>query len=158
MMRKRSWKPYAFWIVLAEAVGGLSGWLTREGMKTYQAAAVKPALSPPGWVFPVVWGVLFALMGIGAARVYQSPASGVRSRGLLLFLVQLGFNFCWSFLFFSFQAYGFALAWLIVLWALILWMTLTFYQADRPAAWLQVPYLLWVAFAAYLNYGTWMLN
>ncbi len=157
-MRKRTWKPYAFWIVLSEAAGALSGWLTREGTKAYQAAAVKPALSPPGWVFPAVWAVLFALMGAGAARVYLSPASGARSKGLLLFLVQLAFNFCWSIIFFNFRAYGFALLWLIVLWGLILWMTLTFYRADRTAVWLQVPYLLWVAFAGYLNYGTWTLN
>lgn len=157
-MKKRTWKPYAAWIVFAEAVGGLSGWLSREGTKLYQETAFKPPLSPPGWVFPVVWGVLFALMGTGAARVYLSPAGRARSRGLLLFLVQLAFNFCWSLIFFNLRAYGFALLWLLVLWGLILWMTLTFYRADRPAAWLQVPYLLWVAFAAYLNFGTWTLN
>ncbi len=157
-MKKRTWKPYAAWIVFAEAVGGLSGWLSREGMELYQETAFKPPLSPPGWVFPVVWGVLFALMGIGAARVYLSPAGRARSRGLLLFLVQLAFNFCWSLIFFNLRAYGFALLWLLVLWGLILWMTLTFYRADRPAAWLQVPDLLWVAFAAYLNFGTWTLN
>ncbi len=142
----------------AGAVGGLSGWLTREGARAYQETAVKPALSPPGWVFPVVWAVLFALMGAGAARAYLSRASRARSRGLLLFLVQLAFNFCWSIIFFNLRQYGFALLWLAVLWGLIWWMTFTFYQSDRPAAWMQIPYLLWVAFAAYLNYGAWRLN
>lgn len=157
-MKKTPWKTYILWIILAEAVGGLSGWLTRDGVKLYQATVQQPPLSPPGFVFPVVWGILFALMGIGAARVYLSPASGARSRGLLLFFVQLLFNFCWSILFFNLQAFGLSLLWLIVLWVLILWMILTFHKADPPAAWLQVPYLLWVTFAAYLNFGVWMLN
>ena len=84
--------------------------------------------------------------------------SGLRSRSLLLFLVQLAFNFFWSIIFFQFQNFGFALVWLAVLWALILWMLLSFLQVDCTAGWLQVPYLLWVTFAAYLNWGVWLLN
>lgn len=152
------WKAYAVWVVLAEAVGGLSGWLTRNGMEIYKKEAVKPPLSPPSVVFPIVWVILFALMGIGAARVYMAPASAARSRSLRLFLLQLLFNFFWSILFFHFQNFGFALVWLVVLWLLILWMTLSFRRVDAVAAWLQGPYLLWVAFAAYLNLGVWMLN
>ncbi len=158
MSLKNNWKTYAFWILLAEGVGALSGWLTREGMKLYEQAVVQPPLSPPGWVFPVVWGVLYALMGIGAARVYLAPASSNRSRGLRLFLVQLAFNFFWSIIFFNLQAYFFALIWLLALWALILWMILAFRRVDTPAAWLQVPYLLWVTFALYLTFGVWTLN
>ena len=101
---------------------------------------------------------VFALMGIGAARVYLAPPSGLRSRSLLLFLVQLAFNFFWSIIFFQFQNFGFALVWLAVLWALILWMLLSVLQVDCTAGWLQVPYLLWVTFAAYLNWGVWLLN
>lgn len=157
-MKTHTWKPYAFWILLAELTGGLSGWLTRRGMELYKAAVVKPPLSPPSAVFPVVWTALFALMGIGAARVYLAPASRARSRSLGLFLVQLAFNFCWSILFFHFQRFGLAFFWLIGLWLLILWMTLCFRRADRTAALLQIPYLLWVAFAAYLNLGVWILN
>lgn len=157
-MKTHRWKPYAFWIVFTEAVGGLSGWLTRNGTEIYKAAIEKPPLSPPGIVFPIVWVLLFALMGIGAARVYMAPASAARSRSLRLFLVQLIFNFFWSILFFNLQSFGFALLWLIALWALILWMTLSFRKLDAPAAALQVPYLLWAAFAAYLNLGVWLLN
>lgn len=157
-MKKQSWKPYAFWILLAEGVGALSGWLTREGSKVYNETILQPPLSPPGIVFPIVWAVLYALMGIGAARVYLSPASGARSRGLLLFLIQLAFNFLWSIVFFNLQAFGFAFVWLVALWLLIAWMTVTFWQVDKAAALLQIPYLLWVAFAGYLNLGVWMLN
>ena len=157
-MEKSTWKTYAFWIVLAEAVGALSGWLTRKSVKIYNAAVKQPPLSPPSIVFPIVWGILFILMGMGAARIYLSPASKARSRSLLLFLVQLAFNFFWSIIFFNLQAFGFAFLWLIALWILILLMILSFREVDQPAAWLQLPYLLWVSFAAYLNFGVWLLN
>ena len=155
---KKAWKTYALWILLAEAVGALSGWLTREGTRIYTETAVRPPLSPPSAVFPVVWVILFALMGIGAARIWRSPPSKFRSRGLLLFFVQLAFNFVWSILFFNLERYGLAFGWLIVLWVLILGMILTFRRIDRKAALLQIPYLLWVSFAAYLNLGVWLLN
>lgn len=155
---KGKWKPYLFWILAAEAVGGLSGWLTREGTKIYQQTVAQPPLSPPGWVFPVVWGILYALMGISAARISLAPQSASRSRGLNLFITQLIVNFFWSLIFFNTGAYGFALLWLLLLWVLVLWMILTFRKIDPLAAWLQVPYLLWLTFAAYLNYGVWMLN
>ena len=119
---------------------------------------IVPPLSPPAIVFPIVWGILFALMGIGAARIYLAPTSGARSRSLLLFLIQLIFNFFWSIIFFNFQAYGFAFIWLLILWFLILLMILSFRKVDKLAAWLQLPYLLWVTFAAYLNFGVWLLN
>ncbi len=155
---KRTVKAYALWIAIAEAVGALAGFLTREGTKLYAASVAKPPLSPPALVFPIVWAILYALMGVGAARVALTPASPLRTRGLLLFLLQLAFNFVWSILFFDFQAFGFAFIWLVILWALILMMALTFGRVDRPAALLQIPYLVWVAFAGYLNLGVWLLN
>ena len=157
-MKPISWKTYAFWILFSEGVGALSGWLTRAGAAQYAQHMLKPPLSPPAFVFPVVWGILFALMGIGAARVDASPASQARTRSLLLFLIQLAVNFCWSILFFNLHRFGFSFFWLLALWGLILWMLLSFRRVDVPAAWLQVPYLLWVTFAAYLNFGVWMLH
>jgi len=157
-MKKFNWKPYVFWIALAEGVGALAGWLTRDGLDIYKQTVTQPPLSPPSFIFPIVWAILYALMGIGAARVYLTPASNARSRGLLLWLVQLAFNFLWSIVFFNLQAYAFAFFWLIALWLLILWMTISFYQVDKTAALLQIPYLLWVAFAGYLTFGVWMLN
>jgi len=157
-VRKQTWKTYVFWIVLTEAVGALAGLLTREATQLYNATIQKPPLSPPAIVFPIVWAILYALMGVSAARVYLMPPSVARSRGLLLYLVQLFFNFFWSVIFFNFQAFGLAFVWLVVLWVLILWMILTFRRVDPLAAALQVPYLLWVTFAGYLNFGVWMLN
>ena len=147
-----------FWILLAEAVGALSGWLTREGTQIYAQTIVKPPLSPPGWVFPVVWAILYVLMGIGAAKVYQAPASKTRSMGLNLFITQLVVNFFWSPIFFNLQAFGFSLLWLLLLWGLVLWMILVFRKVKPLAAKLQIPYLLWLTFAAYLNFGVWYLN
>lgn len=158
MKRQWSWKTYVFWILLAEGVGGLSGILTREGTQRYLETAAKPPLTPPGIVFPIVWTVLFLLMGIGAARIWLTPPTEDRSKALKIFLLQLGVNFFWSVLFFNWECYAFSLVWLLGLWMLILWMIVLYSRLDRPAALLQIPYLLWVSFAAYLNYGVWVLN
>lgn len=157
-MKKGTWKVYALWIAATEAIGALAGFLTRDGVKVYQATAVKPPLTPPPVVFPIVWSILFVLMGISAARIYLSPPSADRSRSLTLYAVQLAFNFLWSILFFGLHFYGGALLWLLALWLLILWMIVSFRKVDPAAAWLQIPYLLWVTFAAYLNFGVWRLN
>lgn len=157
-MNKQTWKTYAFWIGLSEAVGFLSGWLSREGTALFGQTALQPPLSPTAWVFPVVWTVLYALMGISAARISLAPPSPERSRGLNIFVTQLVVNFFWSLIFFNAQAYGFAVLWLLLLWGLVLWMILTFYKADPIAAFLQIPYLIWLTFAAYLNIGVWLLN
>lgn len=139
-------------------MGALSGWLTREGTAVYAQTIMKPPLSPPGWVFPVVWTLLYALMGIGAAKVYLTPPSKMRSLGLNLFVLQLMVNFFWSPIFFNLQAFGFAFFWLLLLWGLVVWMIVTFWKVDPLAAKLQIPYLLWLTFAAYLNFGVWYLN
>lgn len=157
-MKKKTWKIYAFWIILAEAVGALSGWLTSEGMKVYTETINQPPLSPPSWLFPIVWIILYALMGIGAARVSLAPKSKERSLGLNLFVIQLIMNFFWSPIFFNAQAFGTALLWLVLLWILVLAMILVFRKVDKPAGNIQIPYLLWLTFAAYLNYGVWQLN
>ena len=155
-MKQIRWKPYLLFLLLTEAVGALAGFLTRRGVQNYHSVP-KSALTPPDWVFPVVWAILFLLMAIGAARVSRSD-SPKRTAALTLFGVQLAANFLWSLVFFNLQAFGFAFFWLIVLWVLILIMTLLFARVDRIAAWLQLPYLLWVIFAGYLNCLTWLLN
>lgn len=152
-------KPdYLRWIALTETAGILSGILSREGTDVYEQTALKPALAPPGIVFPIVWTILYALMGFGAARIAAAPDSRTLRQGLNLFMIQLIMNFFWSLIFFNAQAYGFALVWLLVMWILILGMIVWFFRVDRTAALLQIPYLLWVTFAGYLNYGVWMLN
>lgn len=152
------WKTYGKWIALSEGIGALAGFLTREGVKWYSQYAKKPALTPPPAAFPIAWGILYALMGAGAARIAMEPPSEARTAALRTFYIQLGANFLWSILFFNFRAYGAAFVLLTALWALIVWMALSFARLDRTAALLQIPYLLWVFFAGYLNLGVWTLN
>ena len=157
-MKKKAWPTYLLWILFPEAVGLLAGWLTREGARVYSTAIVKPLLSPPPIAFPIAWGILYLLMGIGVARVYLHAASPHRTRGIRLFLVQLAMNFAWCFLFFQFRVFAAAFFWLLILLALVIWMAVTFRRADRLAAGLQIPYVLWLAFAGYLSLRVWMLN
>ena len=124
----------------------------------FAESVLQPPLSPPAVLFPIVWTVLYALMGIGAARIWLAPKTAARDRALNLYVAQLIVNFFWSPIFFNVQAYGFALLWLLLLWVLVLWMIMAFRKVDPLAAWLQIPYLVWLTFAAYLNYGVWMLN
>ena len=157
-MQQNRWKTYTFWILLAEATGILSGFLTRNASQIFSESVIQPPLSPPALLFPVVWTILYALMGISAARISLQPASVERTKGLFLFLIQLVVNFSWSPIFFNAQAYGLAFLWLILLWILVLSMIRTFYKTDPLAAYLQIPYLLWLTFAAYLSAGVWYLN
>ncbi len=156
ILKKFKWQPYVIFILFTEAVGALAGILTQNSMEAYEALT-KPPLTPPSIVFPIVWGVLFLLMGIGAARIYLSDKPG-RKRALVIFGIQLAVNFFWSLLFFNLQALGFSFIWLTGLWILIILMIVSFWKVDRLAALLQIPYLLWVTFAGYLNLAIWLLN
>lgn len=141
-----------------EAVGGLSGILSRNGIELYADTVRKPVFSPPEILFPVVWTVLYALMAIGAARIASAQGGPQRSLALNVFVVQLVVNFFWSLIFFNTQAFGAAFLWLLLLWVLIVAMIVLFSAVDMLSALLQIPYLLWVTFAGYLNYGVWQLN
>ena len=140
------------------AVGGLSGWVTRGAMEDFQALN-QPPLAPPGWLFPVVWTVLFVLMGIASYLVVRSqgPEKPVK-RALIFYGIQLGFNFLWSILFFNLGLYLVSFFWLVLLWCFILLTTLQFSALDRRTFWLMLPNLAWVAFAGYLNLGIFWLN
>ena len=155
--RKKPWVVTAVAIVLTLLVGGIATLLTQSGMADYDAMA-KPSLTPPDIVFPIVWGILYGLMGIGMARVTLSARSEERTDAMQVYLLQLAVNFVWSIFFFNLQSYGGALIVLLILLALIIWMISRFHRVDSPAALLQIPYVLWVSFAAYLNAGVWVLN
>ena len=156
-MKNRKLWVYAVAIAIPEAVGALAGYLTRGGIQNFQNVA-QSALTPPDIVFPIVWTILYALMGISSARIWLSEDSPQRTEGLSVYLFQLIFNFFWSIFFFNMEAYGFSFLWILGLWLLIVRMVRSFSKVDKPAAWLQVPYLLWVSFAAYLNYQVWQMN
>ncbi|MBQ7836410.1 MAG: tryptophan-rich sensory protein [Clostridia bacterium] len=155
---KIKWKELVAAILIPLAVGGLSAFITGDSMAAFEAVK-QPPLSPPGWLFPVVWTVLYILMGISSYLIYISDApraDKVLSLGLYGF--QLFFNFFWSIIFFSLEKYLFAFVWLFALWLLILMTILAFRGISKTAAWLLVPYLLWVTFAGYLNLGIYLLN
>lgn len=157
-MRKDAWKQYIFWVVVSEAAGVISGLMSMEGMKIYAQQAVQPGFAPPDIVFPIVWTILYALMGIGMARVQLYGSIPGKSKAGNLFLSQLVVNFFWPLVFFNAQAYGLALVFLVVLWILTAQMIDAFRREDRLAGNLQLPYLLWLSFAALLNEQVWQLN
>lgn len=116
----------------------------------------KPVLAPPGWVFPVAWTILYILMGIASYLVLTSGKPN--DAALTVYGIQLVFNFFWSIIFFNLEMYLFAFIWLVVLWLLIFKTAILFYQISKPAGYLMIPYLLWVAFAGYLNLSIYLLN
>lgn len=158
MTKNIKWKQLLPALMLPLALGGLSAWLNRGAMADY-AALNKPPLSPPGWLFPVVWTLLFLLMGLASYLVAVSPVSDRRrGRALRLYLVQLGFCFFWGSLFFGLGARFAAFVWLLLLLGLALVCCLLFWHIHHRAGALLLPYLLWLLFAAYLNLSLWLIN
>jgi benzodiazapine receptor len=150
-------KPLVLSLLISLGVGGLSGLLISGSTGVYESA-LRPPLSPPAAVFPVVWTILYILMGISAYLIWMSSPSPERKRALTIYGVQLGVNFIWPLLFFCAQAFFPAFLWLVLLLILVIVMISAFSRLNRTAALLQVPYLVWTVFAAYLNLGVWFLN
>lgn len=148
--------PLIFSICISLGVGAASAFFTMNSMNVYKDL-VKPSLSPPGWIFPVVWTVLFILMGISAYLVYIS-ASPYRNSALRIYVLQLLVNFFWSIIFFNLEMYLLAFIWLLLLAVLIVLMIASFARVNKAAAYLQIPYLIWVLFAGYLNLSIYLLN
>ena len=148
----RKYKPYIIEILIALAVGGLSAYLTKDSMATFEALK-KPPFSPPAVLFPVVWTILFVLMGISAGMIYKKSGSVP-----FIYRLSLIVNFLWSIIFFNMEAYLFAFVWLLLLLVLIILTITEYVKTDKTAAYLQIPYLIWVIFAGYLNFFIWYLN
>ena len=145
-------------VATALLIGILAAVLTGGGMEAFESVN-KPPLSPPGWLFPIVWTILYILMGVAFYLVNQSGASQEeRNIATRLYGVQLIVNFFWPILFFGFGWYGVAFLWLVLLWILILLTIIQFNKISKTAAYLMIPYLVWVTFAGYLNLGIWLLN
>ena len=148
-------------IVVAELAGVIGSVFTISAIPTWYAGLVKPALNPPAWVFGPAWTTLYALMGISLFLIWKSDPSVApkeRRRGIILFFIQLFLNAVWSIIFFGLHSPGWALVDIVFLWLAIVWTMVVFYKISKPAAYLLVPYLLWVSFASYLNYSIWVLN
>lgn len=145
-------------IAIPLIVGLLSALLTSNSMEVF-GLLEKPPLAPPAWLFPVVWTILYTLMGVSSYFILTSGAEqGEIENAMRLYAYQLVVNFFWSTIFFNLGWYLFAFFWLILLWILVFLMILRFKEIDKVAAYINIPYLIWLTFAAYLNLGIWILN
>lgn len=152
------WKKLILFMVIPLAVGAAASILTNNRMDAF-GRLNRPPLSPPQWVFPVVWTILYLMMGYAAYRVATSEHSAPSiNSALRVYYVQLAFNFLWTLIFFMLEVYVIAFVWLVILWLLILWTLVLFARLSKPAGWLMAPYLAWTAFAGYLNAGIMLLN
>ena len=155
-MKKKKAGAYAGFILLSLAVGGAASFIAQKGMPAYDQMA-KPWFAPPDLLFPIIWTLLYILMGIGMARVWltKSPA---RKGALTVFLVQLAMNFLWTVWFFGLQKYLLAFLWLVALVFAVAEMCRRFSLTEKLAGRLQLPYVVWTIFAAALNLAVWLLN
>ena len=152
------WKTLICSLALPLVVGSLAAFVTSDAMQTF-GNLNQPPLSPPGWLFPVVWTILYLLMGLAFYMVTVSDVEDEQfNDAKKVYYGQLAVNFLWSLIFFNLEQYFFAFIWLLVLWVLIFITMIRFYRIRPLAGYLLVPYLLWVTFAGYLNIGVFLLN
>lgn len=149
-------KPLLSSILISLGTGIIAAIITMGSMNLYEKVNL-PALSPPSALFPIVWSILYILMGISSYLIYISDNSN-RNSALTIYFIQLFFNFIWPIIFFNFENFLLSFIWLIILWILILAMIISFYKINPIASYLQIPYLLWVTFAGYLNLAIYLLN
>lgn len=150
-MKKINWKTLLISLLISLGTGGLSAALTASSMEKYKTM-YKPPLAPPGWLFPIVWTILFILMGIAAYIIYETEAdTELKKDAFVYYGAQLIVNAAWTVIFFRFHAFIFAFAWLLLLWYLIVMTIRSFWKINKKAGILLLPYIIWVTFAAYLN-------
>lgn len=152
---KTQWKKLLISVAPPLITGGIAALLTSDSMKLYDLMN-KPAASPPAWIFPVVWTILYVLMGIASYLVLTSGKPVIFAESL--YLLQLFFNFVWPLLFFNRQWYLLSWIWLVLLWVLVFLTLAAFRKISRCASLLLLPYLLWLTFAGYLNLAVYLLN
>jgi len=145
-------------IALPLAIGSIAGMFTAKAIPGWYATLNQPSFSPPNWIFGPVWTLLYILMGISFYLIWNLEPGKLRRQAITVFLVQLLFNFGWSFCFFYFKRIGIALVDIVLLWSTIVLMLIHFYRLKPTAAYINIPYLLWVTFATVLNAAYFILN
>lgn len=146
-------------IALPVLIGGVSGFFTVSRVESWYQTIQKPSWNPPNWVFGPVWTTLYVMMGIALWLVWKEDTSReLKLIAGILFAAQLTLNFFWSFIFFRLELPGWAFAEILVMWVVILATIFAFAQVNKTAAWLLVPYISWVSFAAMLNFTIWRMN
>ena len=157
-MKKRNLTDILIWVISAELVGVLSALLS-GGFSDFYDRYIQPPLLPPSWLFPVVWTILYALMGYSAYLICSSEGGAKeKSAAIKAYIVQLALNFSWSIIFFRFEALWLAFGVIIALLAAVIVMTVRFYRIVPLAGYLNIPYIIWVTFASYLNLAAALLN
>ena len=141
-------------LLISLGVGGLAAFLTKDAMQIYKYI-ITPPLAPPAIIFPIVWSILYVLMAISATIIYEKSS---KTFPLVVYGVSLFFNFIWPLFFFNGRMFSASLIVLIILWLLVAYMIYEYYKISKLAAYLQIPYLLWLTFAAYLNWSIYILN
>ncbi|MFV0516927.1 MAG: TspO/MBR family protein [Aminipila sp.] len=149
-------KSLAIFIAIPLILGGISALISGGNAELY-SSIVLPKFAPPSYIFPIAWTILYILMGISSFLIYKS-SSPYRKEALKIYVIQLLVNFIWSPIFFGAQMYGLAFIVLILLWVLVALMIIKFYEVEPCAAYLQIPYFLWLTFAGYLNLFVYLLN
>lgn len=146
-------------VALPLLVGFSSSYFTITEIGSWYQTIRKPEWNPPNWLFGPVWTTLYVLMGIAFFLVWKSNKNEkIKRRAIILFVIQLVLNFFWSFIFFKQHQIGLAFAEILALWIMILFTIFAFAKINKTAAWLLVPYICWVSFAAILTYTIWQLN
>jgi tryptophan-rich sensory protein len=153
----RRWLGLIVFFAVCLGAGGLGSFFTVNSVREWYPKLRKPAGTPPGWIFGPVWTTLYAMMAVSAWLVWREFGPGARP-ALLIFFAQLALNAAWSGIFFGSRMPGIALAEIVILWLAIVFNIFVFYTLLPLAALLLAPYLIWVSYAAYLNWGIWRLN
>ncbi len=144
-------------ILLPLIIGGISGYYTASNIQSWYVTLIKPSFNPPNYLFGPVWTSLYIIMGISFYMIWSSTKSN-KNKLIGIYLFQLVLNFLWSFIFFKYHAIGIAAIEIVVLWLSILTMIIMFYKNNKWAAFINIPYLLWVSFASVLNISIYLLN
>ena len=151
--------PPVLFILASQLAGIIGSVFTANSVRTWYVDINKPDFNPPGWIFGPVWITLYTLMGLAAYLVWKNRAdSHIAKYATILFFVHLAFNTLWSILFFGLRNPAWAFFEIIILWLMILALIALYYQVNKTSALLLVPYILWVSFAAVLNFYIWRLN
>ena len=158
MKAGRRWLGLLGWIGLCLGAASLGAWATTPEIDGWYRTLAKPSWNPPNWVFGPVWTTLFLMMAISAWLIWKPGGFRAAWRPLSYFMIQLGLNVAWSWIFFFAHAPGWAFVEILFLWVAIGVTTVSFFQLQKIAGWLLLPYWAWVTFAALLNFVIWRMN
>ncbi len=154
-MKKFDIKSFVIITLITFFIGGFFAFFTSNSMDTFKE--LNKPVNIPGILFPIVWSILYLLMSISCYIIYKSGSKD-KKKAIIIYTVQLIINSLWTLIFFGFEAYLLAFIWILLLFTSIIIMIITFYNIDKRAASLNIPYIIWTAFAGYLNLGIYLLN